>query len=390
MDRSSRVRGGFTLVELLVVITIIAILIALLLPAVQAAREASRRASCMNNLKQIGLAIHNYEAAQQVFPPGTVCTESPWSPATPTAQPSTSTGWNVLGEANTAGVAGAGKFGPQGTGFLLRILQYIEGDTVGRNWAWNAGVVDATVVATQTVSNLSLAQTNIKGFYCPTRRNGLRPALDTGLMLSNTWAGGGTDYGGCAGRHAAFTTATPPNFVDGETQNGVNMEVVMPSPLFVPVVHGFQVLPTASTSGTAVPCLKWVTGIFGMTNQSTTSFDVRDGMSNTIMTGELQRIAPGNANGAAQSYDGWAIGGPCTLFSTGVMTLGGSHGNAFTSAGGLLMNNLYFGSPGSDHPGGANMGFGDASAKFLSNLMDPSVFALLGSMADNQPISPPN
>ena len=60
---------GFTLVELLVVIAIIGILIALLLPAVQAAREAARRASCKNNLKQIGLALHNYLSANSVFPP---------------------------------------------------------------------------------------------------------------------------------------------------------------------------------------------------------------------------------------------------------------------------------------------------------------------------------
>jgi prepilin-type N-terminal cleavage/methylation domain-containing protein/prepilin-type processing-associated H-X9-DG protein len=158
--------GGFTLVELLVVITIIGILIALLLPAVQAAREAARRASCLNNLTQIGLALQSYEAANGVLPPGTVDKQGPIH--------------NV----------------PKGyhMGWLVQILPYLGEEAIFKHVDFTVGVYDP--------KNAPVRAIGIATFICPSygphrNQSGNRP----GEMI----AGGGyvagtcsmSDYAGC-------------------------------------------------------------------------------------------------------------------------------------------------------------------------------------------------
>lgn len=148
MKKSIPRRLGFTLVELLVVIAIIGILVGLLLPAVQAAREAARRMQCTNNLKQIGLALHNYESAHRSFPRAFTLAR----PAIPVANNDSVEAW----------------------GWTVAILPFIEQDPLYT--ALNAGSVSladrlAKAATYPQAPIIPLLQTRLPGYECPSDAN---------------------------------------------------------------------------------------------------------------------------------------------------------------------------------------------------------------------------
>ena len=136
LARESRQRAGFTLIELLVVIAIIAVLIALLLPAVQAAREAARRIQCTNNLKQIGLALHNYISTNDTVPPASL----------PTNQAS-------------GAQINNGSFSAQ-----ARLLPYMEQQPLYNAANFSLNCINGAVGA---VVNSTVVTTRLSAFLCP-------------------------------------------------------------------------------------------------------------------------------------------------------------------------------------------------------------------------------
>ncbi len=162
---------GFTLIELLVVIAIIAVLIALLLPAVQAARAAAWRIQCTNNLKQIGLAVHNYHSTHNTFPPGRIWKKGPTTTTFFQGEPNTPWSALILPQLEQTTLANAFNYDLGGEGYTASQISIFQG----------------------FLANLTVSGSRLSVFQCPADRvmeYKVNPAIAAGILSAYTLSKG--------------------------------------------------------------------------------------------------------------------------------------------------------------------------------------------------------
>ncbi|HVJ69584.1 MAG TPA: DUF1559 domain-containing protein [Caulifigura sp.] len=350
-------RRGFTLIELLVVIAIIAILIALLLPAVQQAREAARRSQCQNNMKQIGLALHNYESTYRTFPIGT-------------------RGGRTFANAGVK----------DGTNWRTSILPYIDQAPVFNQLdfsaSFGAGQTAAQAycnAAGQPSSNIVLSGLVVPGFRCPSSSLEVFPTsytdhtavvktqTDAGGGFNNTGRGMGIQYVGIQGAARNFDW-----IAGGNDQQNFDCG------------HGYS-------------CIQGMLPV----NENMGIGACTDGTSNTILVAEQSGLS-GSVNGGAGTnrtsnyYGGWAgarqnwvPNASCTASSdqwqTGTTCLRWAPNSKFEHAGNghPYRNNTIINS---FHTGGVFVLLTDGSVRFASDNVDFQTLKKLAMRNDGQPI----
>ena len=324
----ARRRFAFTLVELLVVIAIIGILIALLLPAVQAAREAARRAQCSNNLKQLGLALHNYHDVYKQFAPGTRNCD-PANPGTG----SCSGGYGYVWEG-----------GPHRKGsMLVKLLPYFEQSPLYEQMDFTGDVV-AQLAAAGYGSN------ELPTLRCPSDSS------------SSSWTSTGqTNYAPSIGNQAmsgqdGLCTPYPGNnFGKGPTGHG------------------------STEDG------RNISGCFSRYSFAARFAEITDGSSNVILMGEIRPYC-----GDHHRY-GWMNPNALWTATTAPINFPTCPDEPPGTGSGAYTCN-HFGnwqtSQGfkSRHPGGAQFLFADGSAHFLPETIDYMTYQRLGDRRDGNPV----
>ena len=373
-------RRGFTLIELLVVVLIISVLIGLLLPAVQAAREAGRRASCVNNLKQIGLALSSYAGTQGSFPLGG--------------------GSRLIGDYEEMGGWG----NQDGHGFAnslswraLVLPQLEQGpvyNAINFSMPIDSGNPDKS-------ASITVWKTTLSVYLCPSdsgQEDGFRPSntadpingqhayLDPPIDPSTGFSAEVTavsSYAGSFGDNYSMTTLNTSS--PWETPCGVQTPPRQPHigwPGFWGTTYGCDISLGRGQGGK-------LRGIFDYrTGQIARLPDITDGASNTVLAGEVLSaqlawnslwVANGGIVGTAVPMNLNTDRAPCTdqldtAPKAGSLDLGCRFSYA---ASGFK----------SEHPGGANFVFCDGSVRFLKQSIAPPVYAALGSRSGGETIS---
>ena len=338
---SSRRRPGFTLVELLVVIAIIGILVALLLPAVQAAREAARRMSCSNNLKQLGLALHNYHDVYKAFPPGVTSVGGP----------------------------GLGHWGVSWLPFMLPFIEQsgmanqllIGGDHPG----WGYSGVSGGNINGQRFNNVQ-----IPGFFCPS--SPLEKMGNVGSFMHMR-----PHYVGISGAANGNSQAQPAKYPDDTFRNNNNVQINCCGCCTPTVALG-----VASNGGVLVGH-GWGDSPAGM--YCINFAKITDGTANTIAIGECGNFWV-DAAGQKQRINaehGWLMGSPSAgdrKFNITTVRYAPNEKDLNMPGTGNNdgpNNGMY-----SAHPGGVQVAVADGSVTFISNTINMLTLKRLCSRAD--------